>query len=173
MISNVTMCTSFRDIDWKALIAGAEKKLDIVVYYWDTWTAQHMQELTAFLNKPKSQICFYFTDLDDATLAQQVLALFPRNASVEDLKKRVQATYQPLQELVQKHHLGDSKVIVKHVPHMLGYALQKIDDKIAVISPFEMYRSLQQIDAPAFVIDLQKAPEVKLFCEKELNGMMK
>lgn len=61
--------------------------------------------------------------------------------------------------------------MVYKIPRMLGYALQKIDNSTAILAPFEMYRSIQQVDAPAFMVDLAENPSVKLFCEKELMGM--
>lgn len=76
MKSQATMYSSFRDIDWKSLIIRADKTLDIVIYYWDTWTVQNIQELKDFLSKPHTQINFYFTDIDNPILAQQVLELF-------------------------------------------------------------------------------------------------
>lgn len=164
---------SFKDVDWRALIRGSEKSLDIVVYYWDNWTAEYFEELTHFLRKPGTCIRFFFTDITDPILAQQVLAFFPRNTSAVQLQQRIIATYVPLQQFCKEQGLDHNKVMVYAVPHMLGYALQKVDDKLAIVSIFEMYRALKQLNAPAFVIDLQQDTDMRLFCEKELSGMMR
>jgi hypothetical protein len=171
MKSQATIYSSFRDIHWKTIIPNADKTLDIVVYYWDTWTAQNLPELKEFLAKPDTCIRFYFTDLNNPILAKQILELFPRNKSIDDLKQRISATYKPLQDFFKDTNLSPEKVMVYKIPRMLGYALQKIDDSTAILAPFEMYRSLQHVDAPAFMVDLQKNQSVKLFCEKELIAM--
>lgn len=65
---------------------------------------------------------------------------------------------------------GLNKIEFRLVSHPLGYSAQCFDNRVLILSVFEMYRD-GKIGSPAFVIDLQKAPEVAKWWAKELAGL--
>jgi hypothetical protein len=154
---------SYREVPWDNLLSHAKTTLDIVVYYWDKWTNQHILTLQRLLKNPEAKIRFFFADESDPRVLSEILRLFPANQA-EELKSKIRHTYEPLGTTPQ--------VEVYRVPHLLNYSMQCMDGKILVLSLFEMYRQ-QQVDSPAIVIDLTKEPNLKKFYQKELDGLIK
>lgn len=149
---------SYRKVNWDSLIQQAEHSLTIVVYYWDKWVKEHEKSLQQFLKKPSAKIQFFFSD----NLAE-VQKLFPNNTR-EQLEEKIRLTYQPLQKL------APDQVSVTFLPQLLNYSMQAIDDKILVLSFFEMFRQ-EQVDSPALVLDLEKSQNLKKFYTKEIKGL--
>ena len=156
---------SYRQVDWATLLAEAQESLTIMVYYWDKWVYQHEAELWRFLQKPGSKIQFFFS-----SNLEEVQKLFPKNTQ-EQLSQKIRATYQPLQDLLKAHELPAEKVSVRFLPRPLNYSLQCIDNRILVLSFFEMFRT-EQVDSPALVIDLERSPHLQKFYQKELKGLL-
>lgn len=156
---------SYRQIEWKNLLSHANRSINIVVYYWDKWVQEHDKELCDFLRKPQAKIQFFFSE----DLAG-VRRLFPNN-SIDQLSGKIRNTYQPLQEFLKKNKLPVGKVAVQFLPHILNYSMQCIDDRILVLSFFEMFRE-EQIDSPSIIVDLEKSPHMKKFYQKEMKGFM-
>ncbi len=154
---------SYRDVLWKELIPQANKSLDIVVYYWDKWIDEHKSELFNFLQRPDTHLTIIFADNENPAIEKEILRLFPHN-SANDLANKINQTYLPFIKENSK------KLTVIKVPHLLHYSLQIIDNNIAILSLFDLYRA-PNIDSPAFVLDLSKVPNFNSFCIKELEGM--
>lgn len=157
---------SYRQVEWQTLLKQAQHSLNIAVYYWDKWIQEHEALLVGFLQKPKAKIQFFFSSHLD-----QVQQLFPNN-TVDQLSEKIRKTYQPLQTFLKTHHLPMDKVSVRFLPRLLNYSMQCIDDKILVLSFFEMFRK-EQVDSPVIVVDLKKSPHLRKFYEKELKGFIK
>ncbi len=158
---------SYRQVDWKSIISQANHSLNIVVYYWDKWVEEHRQALEDFLRKPHAVIRFFFSEDIEG-----VHRLFPSH-SIQELKQKIERTHQPLQQFLKDKRLSSSKVSVHFQPHLLNYALQCIDDKLLILSFFEMFRKERQVDSPAMIIDLEKSPHLRSFYQKELMGFEK
>lgn len=156
-------CDSYREVDWNSLINQAESSLIICVYFWDKWVQQHEQALCDFLKKPKACIEFFFSNA-----FTEVQRLFPQN-TVEQLRRKVRDTYLPLQNFLEMHHLPATKIKIHYLPFPLNYSMQCLDEKILLLSFFEMFR-MNQVDSPLISIDLDKAPNSKKFYTKELLG---
>lgn len=157
--------TSYRETDWNKILSNANQSIDIVVYYWDKWIKEHENSLFQFLSKPNSKLNFFFSNN-----YPEIQRLFPGNTQ-EQLKSKIENTYKPLQHYLKKHHLPEGKVNVHYVPTPLNYSMQCIDNKILVLSFFEMFRQ-NQVDSPAILIDLDKSPPLKAFYQKELQGFL-
>lgn len=155
---------TYREIDWKALITGADKSIDIAVYYWNKWTEDHLQELQQFLQKPGTKIRFVFADERIPELQKEILRLFPQTA--EQLCEKIKMSYAPLTKRFA------SQVEVRRVPFLLNYSMQCFDGKILALSFFEMIGQ-ERVDSPGLVVDLQANPKIKRFYEKEWNGLIR
>ena len=156
---------SYRQVDWKSLLRQASHSLHISVYYWDKWVHENERELCNFLFKPHSEIHFFFSSDSPG-----VRRLFP-NKTTDQLFENIRNTYQPLQEFLKSNNLPDGKVTAHFLPYLLNYSMQCIDDRILVLSFFEMFR-MEQIDSPAIILDLNKSPHLKKFYHKEIKGFL-
>lgn len=150
---------SYRQVDWQDLLQKAENSLNIVVYYWDKWVQEHEKALQAFLKKPNASIHFFFS-----SKLEEVQKLFPNNTTTQ-LSKKIENTYKPLMAY------NRNKVIVRFLPRLLNYSMQCVDDKILLMSFFEMYRQ-EQVGSPAIIIDLEASPHLESFYRKELKGFL-
>lgn len=156
---------SYRQVDWARLLTQANESLNVVVYYWDKWVQEHEQALFHFLQKPNAKLRFFFSNK-----LSEVTKLFP-NHTEQQLVEKIKKTYEPLQHYLTSKNLPSDKVSVYFLPRLLNYSMQCIDDKILVLSFFEMFRA-EQVDGPAMVIDLATSPHLKRFYEKELKGFL-
>lgn len=160
---------SFRQVPWSELIKGTNHSLDIAVYYWDKWIKEYETDLLQFLAKPKSQLRLILADDKIPAVFAEIKRLFPKNTD-QDLHTKIQNTYQLLQKLAQDQQLSPNKIEVYQLPHVLNYSMQCFDEKILILSFYEMFRETP-VDGPAIAIDLEVAPSLKEFYLKELQGM--
>lgn len=160
---------SFRQVEWEVWLEKAEKSIDIMVYFRDKWIISHHHSLTRFLQKPNSKIRIFLADDSNAHVFAEIQRLFPDRLP-EELKQKILNTYMPLKNILVQFNLPSTKLEVYKLPHLLNYSFEYIDEKLLILSFFEMYRK-DQIDSPAFVIDLKETHLLKKFMQKELLGM--
>jgi hypothetical protein len=161
-MGQVQLFESYRAVNWKDLLERANHTINIVVYYWDKWVAEHQQSLEQFLR-------FFFADERIPKVLTEIERLFP--GAYGHVPERIKGTYENLQLMLNEFQLPASKIEVYRLPYLLTYSMQCIDDKILVLSLFEMYRK-KPVDSPAFVIHLDEAEHVRKFYKKELEEMM-
>jgi hypothetical protein len=155
--------TSYRGVPWDNLLSHAQESLDIVVYYWDKWINRHQQELKRFLENPKAKLRIFLSDERKPDILVDILRFFP-NQTAGELKEKIKNTYLPLNTY--------NNVEVYRYPHLLNYSMQCIDDKVLILSFFEISRQ-EAVDSPSIVIDLTKSPKMKQFYQKEIQILQK
>ncbi len=161
--------SSYHAVNWHHLLTHAQKSLTVVVYYWDQWVHEHKHALVEFFKKPEATVRFFFADDNIPAVLTEIERLFPKHSGIR-LREKIRDTHLPLQEAVHTLRLPETKVQVYKLPHVLNYSMQCIDDKILVLSFFEMYRQ-EQVDSPVIIADLQQSPHLQAFYAKELRGM--
>jgi hypothetical protein len=155
--------TSYRDVPWKDLLVDAKDSIDIVVYYWHKWMGTHQAEIARFLDNPRAKLRIFLADENKPAILADIWRLFP-NQTVVQLKEKIRGTYEPLEDF--------KNVQVYRYPHTLNYSMQCIDEKILVLSFFDMHR-VDQVDSPAIIIDLDQSPQLKEFYLKEIQELLK
>lgn len=161
---------SFRSADWTRLLGDHTGRLDIVVYYFDSWIKQNHEPLVAFFRKPSTRVRVFVADPNDAVVAKTLARLF-NEYKPDELTSKVARTGERLASILREAGAAAERLEFYFVPHVLNYSAQCLDDRTLVLSPFEMYRK-GKIDSPAIVIDLARSPDVATWWAKERDGLL-
>lgn len=159
---------SYREVSWKEILTQADKSIDVMVYYWDNWVNEHEDSLLKFLSKPGTKLRFIFADGNQPAIVSEIRRLFP-SYSEEQLREKIRASYSDLSERLENLNLPLDRIEIYKVPRLVNYALQCIDEKLMILSVFEMSQQ-DNVDSPAVLIDLENSPQLKLFYQHELLG---
>ena len=160
---------SFKEIDWGVWIKEANREIDIVVNYFDSWVNDHFDELVSFFQKGKTRLNLYIPDPSTPGLVEQ-LHLIYTDRSEEFLREKIALTAKRLRDALEQAGGKADRLKVYPLRRRPNYALQRIDGRIAVFSAFDNVRG-HGVDSPAIVLDLHKEPNVHEYFERELNGL--
>lgn len=161
---------SYRHIDWSKLLRGTNSTIDIIVYYYDSWVNSNYDDIVLFFRKPNTTMRVFVANPHDSFIFSTIRRLFP-DSGAETIMEKVSKTGERLARAL-KAAGGDSRRLeFYYVPHILNYSAQCIDEKILILSIFEMFRE-SRIDSPAILIDLNKSEHLAKFWNKELKGLL-
>jgi len=162
---------TLRDVNWKTLLTEAKDSLDLVVYYYDSWVNLNDEHLRAFFQKPKTKLRILLADPEKGLVLDEVHRLFPEY-SKQGLREKIVRTGERLRSIANAAGAASDRVEIWYVPHPLSYSAQIIDERLLVLSFFEMHRQ-QKIDSPAFIIDISQNKHLRDYIEKEFTGLLK
>lgn len=128
---------TYRQLDWDRLLASAYSRVDIVVYYFDSWVNQHSESLRGYFQRPGTRMRLFVSDPTIEELLDGVAKLFP-DYDRERVREKIERTGERLRKLVHEAGADASRLEVYYVPRPLSYSAQALDDKVLVLSVFEM-----------------------------------
>lgn len=158
---------SFQEVEWKKLIGEATLRIDIVVNYFDSWVKDHQVVLADFFKKPKAEMYLYIPDAKNPTIFEELKKLYT-DSSEASLRDKLLRTDQRIMDVLTSSGGSKNQLKVYRLSCRPTYALQRLDNRIAVFSAYDNRRYLG-VASPAIVIDLQKAPTVAQYFEGELQ----
>lgn len=160
-----------RSIDWPTLLSYAEKTIDVMVYFWNSWVDTHEKELTAFLSRPGTKIRLVMSDPRNPIILKDLKRLFPEFSEPE-LLVNIIGTQRKLNAILEKIEGQKGTIEYFLLPRPISYACQRIDEEVVIYSLFEMYRQ-RRIDSPAAIVNLQESPHLRQFFEREWDGVFR
>jgi hypothetical protein len=160
-----------RNVDWRSILTYAEKRVDILVYYWSSWVDAWEEELKVFLSKPEAKLRLVVADPRNPMILKDIKKLFPEH-SEQELIAKIKSTQRKLNKLVESLPEPRGSVELFLLSRPVSYPCQRIDDEIVVFSIFEMYRQ-RKVDAPSVVVNLQESPHLRQFFDKEWEGILR
>lgn len=160
----------FYDCDWTELITSSEQNIDIIVYYFDTWIKRNRKAILKFFQKPQTTIRIIVADPEIEENFRAIRRLY-HNHDEQTIKNKIYNTYHQIFAIIQQAGANANRLQFYLSPHFLNYSIQCFDQKILVISVFEMVRGME-VTAPAFIIDLRESRKLKYFLEKEIEGLI-
>lgn len=158
---------SFQQVEWKKLISEANLRIDIVVNYFDSWVKDNQIVLADFFKKSKTEMHLYIPDADDPTIFEELKKLYT-DSSEASLRDKLQRTDQRIMDVITSAGGRKNQMKVYRLSCRPTYALQRLDNRIAVFSAYDNRRH-PGIASPTVVIDLQKAVTVAQYFERELK----
>lgn len=161
---------SFLGINWPELLNGSTRNIDIVVYYFDSWVNSNFEALVAYFRKPNTRMRVFVANPDDKQILENIHRLFP-DRTQDDLYNKVNKTGTRILQALDRAGATHTRLEFYHFPHFLNYSAQCIDNRILVLSIFEMFRTTR-IDSPAIVVDLDKSEHLRQYWDKELKGLL-
>ncbi len=161
---------TFRLIEWNTLLTNAQSHIDIVVYYFDVWVNVNYENLVLFFKKPRTTIRVFVPNPYDEFNSITLQNLFPEN-NLETLREKINQTKYRLAEALKEAGGDSSRLEFYYISRPLNYSVQCIDNKILVMSVFEMFRKTK-VDSPAIIVDLNKSQHLADYWDKELKGLL-
>jgi len=165
------MYPSFKQVDWTALINESNLRIDLVVNYFDSWIKDNEKSLIDFFKKPEAEMHLYIPDESDNNLIQQLQALYTEYSAVV-MQEKIRNTEVRIQSVMTAAGARKSQLRVYRLNRRPTYALQRLDNRLAVFSAFDNGRKMG-VECPSVVFDLQKLPTVAAYFEAELQFLAK
>lgn len=157
----------FTKIDWETLLAGAVR-IDIIVHYFDTWIRNNDAVLEAVF-KRNGTIRIIIPNAENKVLVKQVKNRFPEYDE-KLVKSKIQNTKKKLQMILERVQSGTLEVF--ETDELGYYCCIRIDERIVVYSSYDHIRDNMRIEAPSFIIKLEKEPAINGWFEKEFSGLI-
>lgn len=161
---------SFRQVDWGRLLASGTTELSVAVHYFDSWVNANLSGLQRFVNVPGTTVTVVVSDPTVDINFRMLQSLFPESSEPVLLEK-ITKTGRRFTQAFDEAGADQARLAFYLSPQLLTYSAQCIDRRTLVISIFEMYRR-SRIDSPAFEIDLETAPQIRSFWDKEWSGLL-
>lgn len=161
---------TFKKINWDTLITQSGSRIDIVVFYFDSWVNAHWDSLVAYMSRPNTTIRLFLSNPNDPELLAHVNRLFPEY-STELIQQKITTTYDRFLEVLKKVNVSQSRLELYYYKYPFNHSFQIFDDRYVVVSFFEMYRN-KKIDSPAIVFDTEHSKHLHEYFDKELSGIL-
>jgi len=162
-------CESYKDIPWQEYIENANEKIDIVVYYFDSWIRYNFESLKKFFGKPNTKVRLFLSNPNRKENMENLKRIFPEYEK-NHLRLKVRETREKIAGATKVMGASPKRVELYYYPHYLNYSAICFDDKILILSFFEFNR-MREIKSPAIIINLEKSQRIKEFWEKELKNL--
>ena len=163
-------CESYKDISWQEYIENADEKIDIVVYYLDSWIRYNFESLKKFFGKSNTKVRLFLSNPNTKENIENLRRVFPEYEE-EYLRLKVKNTREKIAGAAEAVGASPKRVELYYYPYYLNYSAICFDDKILILSFFEFNR-IKEINSPAIIINLKKSPKIKKFWEKELEKLI-
>lgn len=139
-------------MDWGSVIRSAEKRVDIVVFYYGNWFSALHDEFVSFFQKGGT-LTLVMSDPSNAPLMRMVQEHFFEALTPDELANKVANTVSAVERALKDSHSTAAKFECLYFPRALHYSFVLIDNRRLYVSPYEQFRH-PTVRAPVFEVDL-------------------
>lgn len=156
----------FTKINWEELLLGSIK-VDIIVHYFDTWIRNNDKHLEDIF-KRNGVIRIIVPNEDNKALVKLIKSRFPEYDE-KLVKAKIHGTKEKLKLIRDRVNKGTLEVF--ETDELGYYCGVKIDEKYLVYSSYDHIRNNMRIEAPTFVIRVDKETKMGDWFDKEFEGL--
>jgi hypothetical protein len=158
----------FTKINWEELLSAA-LKIDIIVHYFDTWIRNNDKLLEDIFSR-NGTIRILVPNEENKSLVKTIKNRFPEYEE-KIVKAKIHGTKEKLSMIKNRVNKGTLEI---YESDELGYYCGiKVDEKYLVYSSYDHIRNNMRIEAPTFIIRIDKEVNINNWFSKEFDGLVK
>lgn len=158
----------FPKINWEEVLLGASK-VDIIVHYFDTWIRNNDKLLEEVFSK-NGTIRIILPNEENKSLVKTIKLRFPEYEE-KLIKSKIHGTKEKLSMI--RNRVNNGTLNIYETDELGYYCGIKIDEKYLIYSSYDHIRNNMRIEAPTFIIRIDKEQNVNNWFSKEFEGLAK
>lgn len=162
---NMHFYENWYEIPWKEMLAEA-RELEFFVSFMDSWIVQTSDSLQGVFDRGGTIRVFLPKAGGDA--ARRVAERFPEYTP-RVIAAKISNTSARLQRLLEMSMNKNARLEIYGTNKVFMHCLMMIDKTWVILSPFDHFRH-NQIEGPAFVVELKRYPRLAAWVSKEFEG---